>query len=332
MPKISVILPVYNSEQYLHEAVTSILNQTYNDFTLYAINDGSTDKSLNILSQISDKRLKIISNERNMGLIHSLNLGISKSTDYQYIARMDADDVSLPDRFAHQVEYLDRNPETGVVGTSITYFGGKDKPKDVYLPEENVKILPALICKNPIVHPTVMLRNSILEKTSIRYNTNYVKYEDYKLWLDLASECKFHNIKKVLLGYRRHTSNISNTKNYELTSDMSMIHKIFTSYSTSMNIDFTSEEIYILSIITSVYRWEINKHITVGDLSDCIVSVVRKHRSQNMDLRYLKHLLWERGLVYLLKCKRHLDLIKLISTHKLNIDYLKLYNIHRNWF
>ncbi|NBA85280.1 glycosyltransferase [Emticicia sp. CRIBPO] len=332
MPKISVVLPVYNSEEFIQEAVTSILDQTYKDFILFAINDGSTDKSHEILSKIKDKRLNVISNEKNMGLIYSLNLGLNLSKDFEYIARMDADDISLSDRFRIQVECLDNNKNVGIVGTSINYFGGGYKPMDVFLPETTGKITPAFLCKNPIVHPTVMLRNSLIQDLGLKYDYDYPKYEDYKLWLDLVNECDFYNIQNILLSYRRHNANVSNQENYQLESDLIMIEKIIISYAEKMNIEFSKEELEVLSIITSVYRWQINKFIPLEILYESINSVVDKHPKNNVDIDYLRHLLWERGLVYLFKCGRKMDILKLISTKNLDVSYIRIFNIHNNWF
>ena len=109
MPKVSILMPVYNAEKYLIEAVDSILNQTFRDWELIIINDGSTDRSRELLSQIADNRVIIVDNETNLGLINTLNKGINLCKG-EYIARMDADDISTPERIEKQVQFMDSHP------------------------------------------------------------------------------------------------------------------------------------------------------------------------------------------------------------------------------
>ncbi len=127
-PKVSVIMSVYNGDKYLREAIESILNQTFTDFEFIIVNDGSTDNSLEIIESYDDERIKTINNKKNIGLTKSLNKAL-KFAKGKYIARQDADDVSLPNRFEKQVEYLDSHPEVALVGTSV------------YLIDENGKII-----------------------------------------------------------------------------------------------------------------------------------------------------------------------------------------------
>lgn len=212
LPLISVILPVYNAENTLGEAIGSILNQTFADFELILINDGSTDASEKIVLSYEDKRIKYFSNETNKGLIYTLNRGLRLARG-KYIARMDADDISLPTRFEKQVRILEENPSIIVCGSRIAYFGIK-KRKSVYIaPESSEENKKWLVRESCFAHPTVMMRKEVLVNNRISYHPDYKNAEDYKLWIDLAPYGEFYNIQEVLLNYRLSSTQITQSHN-----------------------------------------------------------------------------------------------------------------------
>lgn len=212
LPLISVILPVYNAENTLGEAIESILNQTFADFELILINDGSTDASEKIVLSYEDKRIKYFSNETNKGLIYTLNRGLRLARG-KYIARMDADDISLPTRFEKQVRILEENPSVIVCGSRIAYFGIK-KRKSVYIaPESSEENKKWLVRESCFAHPTVMMRKEVLVNNRISYHPDYKNAEDYKLWIDLAPYGEFYNIQEVLLNYRLSSTQITQSYN-----------------------------------------------------------------------------------------------------------------------
>ena len=173
MPKVSVLMPVYNTrEEWLHEAIESILNQTFTDFEFLILDDGSTNNAADVIKSYSDKRIKYIYKE-NSGISDTLNLGISKAKG-EYIARMDSDDISLPERFAKQIEYMDAHPEVGVLGTSIQVFGNKEELRS---PQKNVGYLD-MMRQSQVAHPAVIIRKSVMQN----YNPEYEYAEDYELW------------------------------------------------------------------------------------------------------------------------------------------------------
>jgi len=207
--KISVLLPVYNAELYIEEAVNSILNQSYKNFELIIINDGSTDNSLNKITKLygDTKNVRIIDQE-NHGLIFTLNKGI-KLAKGELIARMDADDISLPERFAKQVKLFESVPNLGVCGSSTQNFGFNN---DVVIRSNNDNVLKAqLLISPPFAHPSVIIKKSILLENNIKYNDKYKHCEDFALWNDLAEHCVFSNITDILLMYRVHENQITNT-------------------------------------------------------------------------------------------------------------------------
>lgn len=209
MPKISVLMPAYNSEKFIAEAIESILNQTFSDFELIIINDGSTDNTAKIIRQYAkqDSRIKFIDNKKNSGLIAVLNQGLDLCSA-EYIARMDSDDISRPERFAKQVAYLDAHPDVAVVGGWHKEFGTAAH-MDIHKYPHNSAILDFIILNNPMSHPTAMIRTSVLREHKIYYDKRYIHAEDYDFWYQISKHAPLHNLQEVLLDYRCHGNNVS---------------------------------------------------------------------------------------------------------------------------
>ncbi len=215
IPKISVIMPAYNASLYIKEAIESVLSQTYTDFEFIIINDGSTDTTLDIIKSFSDKRIILVNNEINLGIIKSRNIGIDLARG-KYIAKMDADDISLPSRFEKQFKYLDQNPNVAVIATKLALIDEKGVlqsvwPEDYYVSGINqIKVtLPIINC---IGQPTVMMRADIAKE--IGYNADYIKNEDWGFWLDVLSKnYTIEKLDEVLLYYRIHSASTTVTEN-----------------------------------------------------------------------------------------------------------------------
>lgn len=204
-------MPVYNAASHLREALESILAQSMADFEIVAVNDGSSDDSEAILKSIKDPRLKILSRTNNLGIVETLNEGLAASSG-QYIARMDADDVSHPKRFQIQYDHLEDNPEVGVCGTAFNYFGQPECTGWV-THHDHDEILIALLFENPICHPTVMLRKAVLDRFQLKYPSTHPYAEEFALWLSLSSLCRFSNLHQNLLHYRVHDDQVSHREN-----------------------------------------------------------------------------------------------------------------------
>ncbi len=203
---ITVLLVVHNCENYIEECIKSIINQTYKDFELLIINDGSTDKTVECIKTFTDDRIRLI-NQTNNNFISSLNIGLSEANG-RYIARMDGDDLMRANRLIQQYEIMESQPKVALCCSSMQCFGSSDNVIQGY----------SGIIKNPLVemmrynivaHPTVMLRKSFLEKHNLSYQ-NYQYAEDYKLWSEMA-KCGafFWAIPDVLLDYRCSTDQVS---------------------------------------------------------------------------------------------------------------------------
>ena len=203
MPQISVIMPVYNGERFLQQAVDSILTQTFKDFELIIIDDGSSDRSPEIIEAYrkNDPRIRVHRQPRNMGLVEALNTGCRLATG-EYIARMDADDICLPERFAKQVQYLDANPQVGFVGTWVKYIDAFGKNMDKAWQPPITPILTRwtlMFCSSPLAHPSWLFRRSIINRLKF-YRP--VKVEDYELLVRASEITELANIPEILLEYR----------------------------------------------------------------------------------------------------------------------------------
>lgn len=213
-PKVSVLICVYNGEKYISQALESIYNQTYQDFEVIIVDDGSTDGTSDILVEMKDSRTFIYRNAQNKGLTKSLNLGL-KLCRGRYIARMDADDISLPRRFEKQVEFLGKNSDYALVGSS--YYQMSEDGKIVSLIKVltgDSEIREGLKNQNWFGHGTVMIRRDCLSKLE-GYDERYKLAQDYDLWIRVAEKYKVDNIGEPLYCWRTVPSRISNTKKEE---------------------------------------------------------------------------------------------------------------------
>lgn len=206
MPDISIILPVYNAVSYLEECINSVLRQTFQNYELLVLDDGSTDGSVSIVKSFNDARIRIILCEHNF--INTLNLGINECNG-KYIARMDADDIMHEDRLKRQYEIMEANQDVAVCGTYAEAFGlanGIIGYGNNYIDSPLLSLLP----HNYIIHPSVMIRKSFIHNNNIRYQ-NYPYAEDYKMWEDIAkADGKFYVIPEPLLKYRISQGQVSN--------------------------------------------------------------------------------------------------------------------------
>ena len=205
-PKVSVLLPVYNAQNFVKEAIDSILLQTFSDFELIIINDGSTDNSSKIINEFRDERITIINHDGNKGLIYTLNEGLDLSRG-TYIVRMDADDFSLPERLSLQVSFMDDNSDVVVCGGQMIDYDGKLQLSENPIVKDEVKA--SLLFSCVISHPTVIIRNEIFKKEKFCYDKKYIHSEDYELWSRVIKNYKVSNLKDVILKYRIHKNQVS---------------------------------------------------------------------------------------------------------------------------
>jgi glycosyltransferase involved in cell wall biosynthesis len=206
-PLVTVLMPVYNGEIYLREAIDSILTQTYKDFEFLIINDGSTDNSENIIASYNDSRIRYVKNECNLKLITTLNKGIELAKG-KYIVRMDADDISAPTRIEKQVIFMEKNPEIGLCGSWFTSFGEVAESICKYK-EQHDEILFKMFYQCHFCHPSLIIRKKVFEDLEIPFDKKFIHAEDYELYFRLATKWKFHNLQESLVKYRIHNSSVS---------------------------------------------------------------------------------------------------------------------------
>lgn len=206
-PLVSVLLPAFNAERYVEAAVRSILSQTFGNFELIVIDDGSTDATLHILEQFKqvDDRVVLVSRE-NRGLVDTLNEGI-KIARGEWIARMDADDIALPNRLQTQLAWIERTG-ADICGSWVRFFGTRDK-RVLRHPQSDQAIRVGLMFGTMFAHPTILMRTELARR--LLYDKQWEKCEDYELWARAARlDCRMTNVPEVLLLYRLHPRQVSN--------------------------------------------------------------------------------------------------------------------------
>lgn len=206
-------MPVLNGERYLKEAIESILHQTLNDLEFIIINDGSIDKTGEILDEIKDERVKVITHPQNWGLSKSINQGI-KLSGGMYIARMDADDLSLPQRLASEVNFLEQNPLIGIIGSAAIMINEKgERMGQVSKPLSHKTLKWQSLFSTPLLHPTIMARSEVLKNNL--FDETFHNSEDYELWSRLIFErnIEIANLKEPLLYYRVTKKSFTQTLN-----------------------------------------------------------------------------------------------------------------------
>lgn len=217
--KISVIMSVYNSEHYLKEAIESILNQTFEDFEFIIVDDSSTDRSLDTIESFQDDRIIVIKNELNIGLTKSLNKAL-KIAQGEYIARQDADDISLLNRFEKQVHFLEKNKDVGIVGTSFYLINEEGVILQEFKKSSEVN-KSKLLKDNELIHGSVMFKKNLVQSKG-NYN-EFMKYcQDYELWLRMSNFCEIKNLIDPLYKLRRHGGSIQFKKRKE-----SVLYRLF---------------------------------------------------------------------------------------------------------
>lgn len=272
MPKVSVIMPAYNAEKYIGEAIESILTQTYSDFEFIIINDGSVDGTEKIINSYKDARIIYMANEKNMGIIVTLNKGL-KIASGEYIVRMDADDISLPDRIEKQVEFMDKNMDIGVLGTGLRIFGEYIQESERIFKTSADELKAELLFNSCIAHPTVVIRKSVIVNNNLEYDKDFVGKEDFALWWEIAKVSKIATIPEVLLWYRVHGNQVTQKRN-ELDREVSrkLLEKRLTDLETELN---ENEQQSLLNYC----RGEFEK--VTPDSSKYLISALRKIMEKN---------------------------------------------------
>lgn len=252
-PKVTVLMPVYNSAPYLAEAIQSVLQQTFTDFEFLIIDDGSTDDSAKVIQRFNDTRIRLFQNSTNLGLVASLNMGI-KIARGEFIARMDADDVCLPERLTIQVAFFEAHQEIGICGTWVEVIG-ESYGQILCYPADPGTLKCMLLFGPAFAHPTVMIRRELLHETKLLYDPSFKHAEDFDLWVRASKLTSLANIEKVLLRYRLHPQQVGQQHSDEQNTTAG---KVRFAQLCNLGMTLTSEEFNIHQSI-SQWRFESNR-------------------------------------------------------------------------
>jgi uncharacterized glycosyltransferase HI_1578 len=240
LPLVSVLICVYNTEKYIEEAIRAVLNQTYSNLEVIIVNDGSTDSTLDILTNLAlqDSRIKIINNKNNKGFINSLNIGI-QHINSEYVARTDADDVTEQYWIEKIMKQLLSNKDIIAMGSYISILSENDSGKigkhyktgDVWeTPLTHSKIIEKMLFKNPIHNNTMIVRSKVFKEHNLKFDLDYKHAEDYKFWFEVSKLGKLANYPEVLAYYRLHESQTSSLYNTEQVKTAKKIRREIISY------------------------------------------------------------------------------------------------------
>jgi glycosyltransferase involved in cell wall biosynthesis len=303
-PAITVLMPVYNGEKYLAQAIQSILGQTFEDLELLIIDDGSTDRTSEIIKQFGDPRIRAINNEKNIGLIGTLNKGIGLASG-RYIARMDCDDWTAPDRLSKQWSFMEIHPEVGICGTWVKTIRESEGGLWVY-PTSNADIRCRMLFSCTLAHPSVMIRRAMLAENHLEYAASYIYAEDYELWSRCMDHCSLANLPEPLLNYRLHESS---TVALHAVEQRQTVKRIQHNILKRMNIEVSGDELDL--------HYQIGRGGLVADLDalDRVDAWLSRLAKANQISRYFPEPEFRRtlALFWLIVCRSMLSLGPIVA-------------------
>jgi glycosyltransferase involved in cell wall biosynthesis len=272
MPKISVLLPVYNTDSvHLRQAIDSILAQTYTDFELIIVNDASTQSHVDdVVKSYSDPRIQYHKLNKNMGISAVRNMMASMAQG-SYLAVMDHDDCCLPTRFEKQVAVLDKHADIILCGTAHKRFGTLFKNNIIRYPQDHDTIKATLFFKCVVHHPSVMMRRAVFELHAVHYDETYMSSNDRKLYVDLSQYGKLHNLQDVLCLYRLHPGMTSKTKRKIIVEDQKRLR---TEFLERMGVELSDHEKMILDQYITSGRSRIKEHAILVDVNSVLTKLV----------------------------------------------------------
>ncbi len=251
-PIVTVLMPVYNGEKYLREAINSILNQTFTDFEFLIVDDCSSDNSIKIIKGYSDPRIILLRNDENFGIAETANRGM-KLAKGKYIIRIDCDDISLPQRIQMQVSFMERNPKVVICGSSVQCIG--EHAVVWKMPKLDCEIRPHLLFGTAILQPTIIMRRDVIIREELFYDSRFIVASDYDLWSRIPKKYKLANLPEVLVKYRLHDTQISNIQKDAQRGIADIIRKRLIE---SLGVSFSIKEMNIHSSLV-YFDFQINK-------------------------------------------------------------------------
>ena len=281
VPKVSVLMPIYQtSDEYLREAIDSILAQSYKDYEFIILNDSPENPDLKaMVESYTDIRIRYYENSKNLGIAGSYNRLLELAT-CEYVAMMNHDDISHPDRIKLQVEYMDAHPEIGALGTAFKKFGEINRFKTVINKVDDASIRSLFLFKVPLHHPTVMFRRKLIIENNIHYNTNYISLNDRQFFYDISKVSKLANLPQVLYKYRFHPQMASKIFKPEVFVEKCNFH---TMWLDEHNIKLSGQEKYILDYYATYGRCQIREYKILKQ----VVEVLNKINDANKENHFL---------------------------------------------
>ena len=276
MPEITVLMPVRNGERYIKESIDSVLNQTLTDFEFLIIDDGSTDRTVEIIQGYTDKRIRLVRKEHQF--IQNLNEGLELASG-SYIARMDADDIMHTERLRIQLKRMKKNPDITVCGTWAKIFSYKGNERNVSHLGYGIKHEPVLelLKYNMLLHPSVMIKKEFLLNHHIEYQ-NYPCVEDYKLWFDIAKAGGILFVEpQELLMFRRSDTQVTVTKKKEMSLGSIRLRKEILLYLLSIYNNKT-----LNSLLSDFENLEKNKWMSNEDIFRFFVNLFNRIQRDTM--------------------------------------------------
>lgn len=257
-PRISLLMAVRNGERYLSEALRSILAQTYKELEVILVDDASNDGTKSVIDKYakSDSRLVCIQNERHLGLARSLNIGLEFARG-EFLARQDADDLSLPDRIELQVDFLEKNPQVGVLGSAYYLIDNRGRVlKTKHPPQKDTTIRWHMLFHNPFCHSSIMVRRGLLEWPKVGYDEKWSVAQDYELWSRLLENTMAANLSRPLVCLRIHEGQISKRHNEEQNAAADLISA--EALKKICGKSFNLEEVHALRILFESFPKHVN--------------------------------------------------------------------------
>lgn len=246
-PSISVLMPVYNVEKYINEAIDSILNQTFRDFEFIIVDDASTDGTLSLIEKYTDERIRIIKNETNVKLAASLNKGL-RIAQGKYIARMDGDDISHLERLEKLYNFLEKNPRVDICGTSMKLFGSEDGIWGGKVRDEEIKA--GLIWGSTMQHGTVLMRMDTITKHNLFYDESFPVGQDWKYWYDVKNFVVFSNLPEPMYFYRRGQQNITVQFSHQSKDRYAAMHRLMLN---DLGIQYSEHELRLHQFVIGLF-------------------------------------------------------------------------------
>ncbi len=290
-PFLSIVMPVYNAEKFIHKAITSLLDQTFRDFELIVVDDGSTDKSLDVVTSFNDARIRILTNEQNRGIVFSRNRG-NAAAKGRYIAPFDADDIARKDKFEKQIIFLEKQPEFGMIGSWALLMDEQDnllkKKWKVDAPPESI---PAIqLFRNYFIQSAVVMRREAIPPGN--YTEGFDAVEDYKMWFEISRKYKVWNYPDYLLKYRLHAESITQRQISEMNArDVKVYDFIFNALGMNLN----EQQKALLLIIKG--NEKINDTRQLGQIQHLLMHILRQNNiSCVFERRELIKVLYNRWL------------------------------------